>query len=65
MSVREEVEAFKRKLLKERLYQCTERQIDFFNKIYPNGVPEEKLENAIDLCDRTIRKNKTRVQEEK
>lgn len=57
MNVKDEVEAFKRKLLENRLSQCTERQIGIFNKIYPNGVSEENLESAIELCDRTIRKN--------
>ena len=55
--IKDEVEEFKRKLLAERLAQCTEAQQRMFNKVYPEGVLESKLESAIDLCDRTIRKN--------
>ena len=51
------IEDFKRDLLIERLSECTEPQRRKFDRIYPNGVPEEKLVSAIDLCDRTIRKN--------
>jgi hypothetical protein len=57
--VNTEVEEFKRKLLSERLAQCTEKQVAFFNRIFPDGVPEDKLVSAIDLCDRTIAKNKS------
>lgn len=55
--VEAEVESFKRKLLEERLAQCTQSQRDFFARLYPRGVPAEKLISSIDLCDRTIRKN--------
>lgn len=52
-----EVETFKRGLLSEALAQCTAEQQAFFNRIFPNGVSEDKLVGAIDLCRRTIRKN--------
>jgi hypothetical protein len=52
------VEAFKRGLLNEAFMQCTAEQQAFFHRIFPNGVPEDKLVGAIDLCERTIRKNK-------
>ena len=52
------IEAFKRGLLKESLEQCTEEQQAFFHRIFPTGVPDKKLVGAIDLCERTIRKNK-------
>lgn len=52
-----EVEKFKRGLLAARLAQCTQKQRDFFDKVYPKGVPEASLVSAIDLCDRTIAKN--------
>ena len=57
MSISEEVEQFKRSCLDERLEQCTEEQQAFFHRIFPKGVPSDKLESAIDLCDRTIKKN--------
>ena len=52
-----EVETFKRGLLTEALKQCTEEQQAFFHRIFPEGVSEDKLVGAIDLCRRTIRKN--------
>lgn len=62
MSVMQEVEAFKRKLLDDRLAQLTEPQRAFFFRIFPpdrfpQGVPADKLVSSIDLCDRTIAKN--------
>lgn len=57
LKVEAEIEAFQRKLLDERLSQCTETQVAFFHKLYPNGVPKKNLISAIDLCDRTIKKN--------
>ena len=45
-------------LLNELKTQLTESQLQFFNRIFRSGVPEEKLEMAIDLCDRTVRKNR-------
>lgn len=56
-SVEKEVEDFKRKLLSERLEKITVPQREFFDRIFPNGVPSGKLINAIELCDRTIIKN--------
>ena len=56
-AVNKEVEDFKRNLLAKRLLQCTKKQQEFFNKVYPNGVSEDSLVSAIDLCDRTIAKN--------
>ena len=61
--VRDEIEASTRKMLEDRLGQITDEQRKFFwdscfpKKHYPNGVPEEKLITAIDLCDRTIKEN--------
>lgn len=52
-----EIETFKRGLLKESLEKCTEDQQTFFHRIFPNGVSEDKLVGAIDLCRRTIKKN--------
>lgn len=55
--VKKEVEAFMRKLLTERLEKCTAKQKATFDLVYPMGVPPSLLEDAIDLCDRTIKKN--------
>lgn len=56
-AVEKAVEDFKRQMLAERLSQCSEAQQAFFKRIYPKGVPEASLVSAIDLCDRTIKKN--------
>ena len=53
--VNDEVEAFKRTLLAERLALCTEEQRERFHRWFPT-VPEEKLVSAISLVDRTIDK---------
>ena len=58
MNVKAEIEQFTRNLLEERLTQCTEPQREMFNRIYPKGVPANHLESAVDLCDRTIKKNR-------
>ena len=58
MSVKEEIEQLTRNLLQERLAQCTTSQRAMFNRMYPQGVPADRLESAIDLCDRTIKKNR-------
>lgn len=55
--IRDEVEAFMRAKLDERLAQVTQPQRDLFYRIWPGKVPADSLEGAIDLCDRTIRKN--------
>ena len=61
--VRKEIEVFTRGLLAARLDQCTEAQRENFHKRlfpqdrFPDGVPADKLVDAIDLCDRTIRLN--------
>jgi hypothetical protein len=53
------IEDFMRGMLADRLAQCTPEQRAFFNdRIYPKGVRTDRLEDAIDLCDRTIAKNK-------
>jgi len=57
-TTREKVENFKRDELSQMLNQCTGAQQAFFNRLYPKGVPEKKLMNAIDLCERTIAKNR-------
>ncbi len=44
------------------LEQCTEKQRNFFFKLYPGGIKSmdrEKLRNAVGLCQRTVRKNLT------
>lgn len=52
----QEVENFKRNMLKERLDQITEEQRQLFHRLFPK-VTSAKLMTAIDLCDRAIKKN--------
>ena len=58
IKVKKEIEQFTRGLLKDRLIQCTDVQQKFFHRIWPDDVPTNSLEGAIDLCDRTIKKDK-------
>ena len=55
--MRDDVEEFLRNKIETKLYECTEKQVDFFHRIFPDGVPTEKLESALDLIERTIKKN--------
>jgi hypothetical protein len=51
-------EEFQRQELANLLAQCTPEQQEFFNKrVFPDGVPRDKLVSAYDLCERTLRKN--------
>lgn len=51
---------FLRSELSERLQRCTLLQQEFFWRIYPNGVPDDKLPDAIGLVDRTLVKNENK-----
>lgn len=53
----QKVEEFKQNMLKERLSQITDEQRQFFHRVFPKGVSSKQLMTAIDLCDRTIKKN--------
>ena len=56
-TLEQRVEHFKRCDLKSLLDQCTRSQRSFFNHIYPDGVLESSLNDAIKLCERTVRNN--------
>lgn len=56
-SVDGRIEQYKRQMLVDALAQLLPAQVELFNRVYPNGIPSEKLINAIDLCERTIKKN--------
>lgn len=54
--VLDEIEVFKRHLLEQRLARCTPKQRAVFEeRVYPKGVREDQLIDAIDLCDRTLK----------
>lgn len=54
-----EIEDFKKSLIRRLLDQCTEPQIELFNRIFPDieKIPADKIESAILLCERTVIKN--------
>ena len=61
------IDQFKRDSLKSLLSQCTEEQQAFFLRLYPDGVdrmPVDKIPRAIEQCEATIKKNKSRAQKE-
>jgi 3-methyladenine DNA glycosylase AlkC len=53
----DDLELFKREVLKKKLDECTVSQQEFFKRVYPRGVKNNKLDEAIELCYRTIAKN--------
>jgi hypothetical protein len=55
-AVRAEIHEHALKLLDGRLAQLSDAQRAFFRKVYPK-VTRDNIESAIDICDRTIRKN--------
>lgn len=55
-AVRNEIHQHALHLLEGRLSQVSDVQREFFHKVYPKITPENVV-SAIDLCDRTIRKN--------
>ena len=63
-----QVKEFKKNLLKELLEKCTEKQQAFFHRVFPqfpDGIQEEKMDDAIRLCERTIKKNNKEKEIEK
>ncbi|MFA5766506.1 MAG: hypothetical protein WC919_01095 [Candidatus Paceibacterota bacterium] len=51
-------EEFQRRELADLLDRCTPEQQRLFNeRVFPNGVPKDKLVSAYDLCERTLKKN--------
>lgn len=62
-AVQQEIENHMRLMLESRLSQLTEPQRAFFHRIFPKGPSREKMVSAIDLCDRTIRKNQAGMAE--
>jgi hypothetical protein len=56
------VTEFKRQMMRDFLAQCTEAQVDLFNRMYGSvdKIPEDKMDWAIQQCERTVAKNQTR-----
>ena len=60
LKAHDEIDAYMRNLLRERLAQCTDPQRELFGRMYRNGIeniPFDKLEWAIQQCNNTIAKN--------
>ena len=60
--VRAEIEANTRALLAGRVSLLTDKQRELMGRVYPGGVKESQLVDAIDLCDRTIKANAKRAE---
>jgi hypothetical protein len=65
IEIHDKTEAFLREQLEERFSEMYEEQVSLFKKMYPEPIAPERLFNAIDTCDRTIRKNFNRPPKEK
>lgn len=50
---------YKRELIRDILVQCTEKQQEFFNRMYGSieTIPEDKMRHAYSQCERTLLKN--------
>ena len=55
-----EIKDFKKEKLIELLNQCTKKQQTFFDRMYGSRdtIPEEKIDWAIQQCEKTIENNK-------
>ena len=55
----EKVRDFKRELVADLLKRCTEKQREFFNKMYGSieTIKENKMRHAYYQCRRTVEKN--------
>ena len=59
LNTEKEIEAFRRKRLKELLHRCTGSEILFFHRMYPfslSKMPDNKIDWAIKQCENTLNK---------
>lgn len=61
MGAKTEIEEYARRLLADRLALLEPKQRDLFDRCFPKGVPSDRLESAIDLCERTLQENASKV----
>lgn len=59
LKYRRDAKALRESAIEESLAQCTKSQRAMFNRIFPNGVPASKVEDALRLIGRTLQKNAT------
>lgn len=58
------IEVFVRELIREKLQQLPQDQQAYFNRLYPGGIEQLKLENmqhAYCQCVATIKRNKDKA----
>ncbi len=55
----EEIDQFARQKMRLLLLQCTESQVNLFNRMYGsvNGVRDDQMATAFDQIERTLIKN--------
>jgi len=58
----DDIKDYRKTVLTELLGQCTPKQQDLFNRMYGSleAIPEEKIDWAIQQCERTVEKNNTK-----
>ena len=58
------IKAFKQKTLEDLYNQCKPKQQEFFHRMYKSikNFPEDKIDCAIQQCERTIAKNEEQPQ---
>ena len=56
--IKDEMLSFLRGSLEKRISFLTEAQLGLLFKLYGNPIPDNKLEQACDICDRTLNKRK-------
>lgn len=61
----QKIEEFKHTLLQDMLKQCTTNEKAFFNRIFPDGISKDKVEQAILLVERTLDKHKRQIKRDR
>lgn len=58
----EAIKEYRHQILRDLLAQCNPNQVDIFNRMYGSidTIPHEKMDWAIQQCERTIRNNKAK-----
>jgi len=56
--IKDEMLSFLRGSLDKRISLLTDAQLDLLFRMYGNPIPDSRLEQACDICDRTLNKRK-------
>lgn len=59
----DKIKSYRKQTLVDLYNQCTVGQQGLFNRMYgsTDKIPDEKVDWAIQQCEKTIKKNKTKV----